>query len=244
MRHIDLNADLGEGMGDDAAMLDVVTSANVACGGHAGDADTMRATLVRAMARRVTIGAHPGYADRENFGRKVILMEPVAISTMVAAQVRALRDVADQSGATVAYVKPHGALANLAAADAVVAQAILDATDLPILAISGTVLEQMARAQGRVVYSEIFADRAYLANGQLVPRVRSDAMIHDADVAAKRVLSFLETGLMPVVDGPPIPLKAHSICVHGDTPGAVAMARHLRAELVAAGHHLAPFAGG
>ena len=171
MHSIDLNADLGEGVGDDVAMLAVVTSANVACGGHAGDAATMRATLVEAMARGVSIGAHPGYADRDSFGRRLIPMTPDAITAMVKTQIAALRDVAGQVGATVAYVKPHGALANLAAADAVVAQAILDATPgMAVLAISGTTLEHVARAAGRMVYSEIFADRAYLATGHLVPR--------------------------------------------------------------------------
>lgn len=241
MRRIDLNADLGEGMGDDVAMLGAVTSANVACGGHAGDADIMRAALIAAMARGVTIGAHPGYADRANFGRVVVPMTPAAVTAMVAGQVAALMAVAKNVGATVAYVKPHGALANLAAVDAVVAQAILAATDLPILAISGTVLEQEARAAGRLVFSEIFADRAYVSSGHLAPRSRDDAMIHDADIAANRLLSFMATGLMPVVDGAPIALQAHSICVHGDSPGGVALAHRLRVALHDADIALAPF---
>lgn len=242
MHRIDLNADLGEGVGDDVALLGVVTSANVACGGHAGDAVTMRATLTEAVARGVTVGAHPGYADRAGFGRRVIPMNAEAITAMVAEQVAALQEMAGQVGATVAYVKPHGALANLAAADGHVARAILAATPgIPILAISGTVLEQVARASGRLVFSEVFADRAYLSNGQLVPRTRNDAMIHDADTAAKRLVSFLKTGLMPVLDGDPIRLKAQSVCVHGDSPGAVAMAQHLRDRLQAEGMHLTPF---
>jgi 5-oxoprolinase (ATP-hydrolysing) subunit A len=244
MRRIDLNADLGEGMGDDAAMLALVTSANVACGGHAGNADTMRTTLLQAKAQGVTIGAHPGYADRENFGRIIIPMATADITTMVAAQLATLQTIATETGTRVAYVKPHGALANLAAADGPVAQAILDATaDMPLLAISGTVLEQLACAAGRTVFSEVFADRAYLRTGHLVPRTRPDAMIHDPEFAAKRLLSLLKTGLMPVVDGDPIPLRAQSICVHGDSPGAVAMARHVRATLTAAGLRLAPFMG-
>jgi 5-oxoprolinase (ATP-hydrolysing) subunit A len=241
MRRIDLNADLGEGMGDDAAMLCIVTSAQVACGGHAGDAATMRATVSGAMARSVMIGAHPGYADRANFGRVVVQMEPHNITAMVKGQIRTLQDIAGEAGGKVAYVKPHGALANLAAADEAVARAILAATDLPFLAISGTVLEQQARAAKRLVFSEIFADRAYLPNGQLVPRTRDDAMIHDADTATHRLISFMETGLMPVVGGAPIALQADSICIHGDSPHAVTMARTLRAALTQAGITLAPF---
>jgi Uncharacterized proteins, homologs of lactam utilization protein B len=251
---IDLNADLGEGygpwsMGEDAAMLGVVTSANVACGGHAGDPETMFRTACLAVERGVSIGAHPGYADREGFGRRIIPMAPAEIGRMVAAQIGALQAVAALAGTQVGYVKPHGALGNLAAADAGVAASIAGAvaklpSPLPILAISGTALEEAGRAAGLVVFSEIFADRAYLPNGQLVPRSRPDAMIDDAGAAAERLIGFLESGLMPVVDGSPIPLAAHSICVHGDSPGAVAMARRIRADLEGHGLVLAPFLAG
>lgn len=248
---IDLNADLGEGfgpwrMGDDAAMLDIVTSANIACGGHASDPETMFDTLRLAAARGVAVGAHPGYPDREGFGRRVIPMAPAEVGRMIAAQVGALAGVAALAGARVAYVKPHGALGNLAADDVAVAQAIAQAVaaigGLGMLAISGTALEDAARAAGLPVWSEVFADRAYLSTGRLVPRSRPDAMIHDADAAAERLLRLLETGLMPVVDGPPIRLAAQSICVHGDSPGAVAMARAVRIRLEGAGVTLRPFA--
>jgi len=248
---MDLNSDLGEGfgpwsMGDDAAMLGVVTSANIACGGHASDPDTMFATLRMAAERGVVIGAHPGYADPLGFGRRVIPMEPVEIARMVAAQVGALQGVAALAGAKVAYVKAHGALANLAADRREVADAIASAVKalpwgLALLAISGTELEAAGRAAGLPTYSEIFADRAYLPNGRLVPRTRPDAMVHGAKAAAERLIGFLETGLMPVVGGDPIPLAAQSICVHGDSPDAVAMAREIRARLQAAGVVLAPF---
>jgi UPF0271 protein len=233
-------------MGDDAAMLGVVTSANIACGGHASDPDTMFATLRMAAERGVVIGAHPGYADPLGFGRRVIPMEPVEIARMVAAQVGALQGVAALAGAKVAYVKAHGALANLAADLREVADAIASAVkalpgDLAILAISGTELEAAGRAAGLPTYSEIFADRAYLPNGRLVPRSRPDAMVHGAKAAAERLIGFLDTGLMPVVGGDPIPLAAQSICVHGDSPDAVAMAREIRARLQAAGVVLAPF---
>lgn len=248
---IDLNSDLGEAfgpwpMGHDAEMLGIVTSANIACGGHAGDPDTMFATLRQAAENGVNIGAHPGYADLQGFGRRVIPMELPAITRMVAAQVGALIGVAAVAGARVAYVKAHGALANLAAdrravADAVAAAVAAVDPGLALLAISGTQLEVAGRAAGLRVFSEIFADRAYQPNGQLVPRGQPGAVIHDAGVAADRLLAFLDSGLMPVVGGDPIPLAAQSICVHGDTPGAVAMARHIKQRLRAAGHSLAPF---
>lgn len=255
MRTIDLNSDLGEGygpwsMGDDAALMQVVTSANIACGGHAGDPETMFVTLRRAVDCGVTVGAHPGYQDRAGFGRRVIPMAPGEIGRMVAAQVGALQGVAALAGARVAYVKPHGALANLAADDAEVAGAIVRAVaalpgGLAVLAISGTALEQAARAEGLAVFSEIFADRGYLANGRLVPRSQPGAMIHDADAACDRLLRFLDSGLMPVADGgAPIRLEAHSICVHGDGPAALAMAQGLRARLTAAGVVLRPFVAG
>lgn len=250
-RQIDLNSDLGEAygpwkMGEDAEMLGIVTSANIACGGHAGDPETMFATLQEARTRRVSIGAHPGYADRAGFGRRVIPMAVPEIERMVAAQVGALMGVAALAGVAVAYVKPHGALANLAARDRAVADAIARAVaavsrDLAVLAISGTALEPAAAACGLAVFSEIFADRAYQPNGQLVPRGLPGAMIADAAVAAARLVGFLASGLMPVLDGPPIRLAAHSICVHGDSAGAVAMARQVRAALERAGVSIAPF---
>ena len=251
MPQIDINSDLGEGfgpwrMGSDALILDLVTSANVACGGHAGDPDTMLETLKLAAARGVSVGAHPGYADPLGFGRRVIPMEPAAIANMVAAQTGALIAVAALAGVRVGYVKPHGALANLAAdrrdvAAAIVAAVAAQPGRLAVLAISGTELETEARARGVPVFSEIFADRAYLSTGRLVPRTRPDAMLHDPAEAAARLLRFIDTGLMPVVDGPPIPLAAHSVCIHGDSPEAVQTARLLRETLTARGVTLAPF---
>ncbi len=251
MTQIDLNSDLGESygpwaMGDDAAMLAIVTSANIACGGHAGDPETMHRTLALAAKHGVRVGAHPGYADREGFGRRIIPMTPDEIARMVVAQTGSLAALARLAGTAVAYVKPHGALGNLAADDRPIAEAIVAALarafpDLAILAISGTELEQAARAANRPVYSEIFADRGYLPTGRLVPRSQPQAMIHDPAEAANRLLVFLESGLMPTIGGPPIPLAAQSICVHGDSPGAVEMARHIRTRLAAEGVTLAPF---
>lgn len=254
IRSIDLNSDLGESygpwpMGDDEAMLSIVTSANVACGGHASDPETMFRTLTLARERGVVVGAHPGYADREGFGRRIIPMTPAEIGRMVAAQIGALQALAALAGTTVRYVKPHGALGNLAADDRTVAEAITAAVraispDLVFLAISGTELEHAARAAGAQVVSEIFADRGYLSTGRLVPRSRPDAMIHDAKAATDRLLAFLDSGLMPVVDGDPIRLAAQSVCVHGDGPVAVAMAGEIRARLSAAGVVIAPFLKG
>ncbi len=245
---IDLNSDLGEGfgpwaMGDDEAILQVVTSANIACGGHAGDPETMFRTLSLAAERGVMVGAHPGYADPMGFGRRIIPMSPPEIARMVAAQIGALAGVSALAGVAVRYVKPHGALGNLAADDRAVAEAILTAVPegMAVLAISGTELELAARAAGITVYSEIFADRAYLPNGRLVPRSRAGAVLHDADEAANRLIGFLDSGMMPVIGGDPIPLAAQSICVHGDSAGALTMSQVIRARLQAAGITVAPF---
>ncbi|UWQ94504.1 LamB/YcsF family protein [Rhodobacteraceae bacterium M385] len=250
-RRIDLNSDLGESfgpwsMGDDATMLRIVTSANIACGGHASDPETMFQTLVSARENGVSIGAHPGYNDREGFGRRVIPMAPAEISRLVAAQIGALQGVAALAGAPVSYVKAHGALANLSARDRTVADAIVSAVaaidpTLPVLAISGTQTEQAARAAGQPVFSEVFADRGYLSTGELVPRGQKGAMIHDAEFAADRLLELLETGHMPVIDGAPIALDAHSICVHGDSPGAVTMASTIRTRLESQGIEIKSF---
>ena len=238
---IDLNSDLGEGfgpwrMGDDAAILAVVTSANIACGGHAGDPATMFETLDLAKKRGVIAGAHPGFADREGFGRRLIPLTMKEVEQLVATQVGALMGAAALAGSAIRYVKPHGALGNWAAQDRGVADAISRAVRalspvLPVLAISGTELEFAAAAHGLPVFSEIFADRGYLPNGRLVPRTSPGAMIDNPHEAAERLVSFLSSGLMPTVGEDAIPLQAHSICVHGDTGGALEMARHIRATL-------------
>jgi len=250
-RDIDLNSDLGEGfgpwrMGDDAAILRLVTSANIACGGHAGDPATMVDTLTLARERCVVAGAHPGFADREGFGRRLIPLTMREVEQLVATQVGALMGAAALAGTTVRYVKPHGALGNWAADERSVADAVVRATralsgDLAILAISGTELELAAREAGIPMFSEIFADRGYLKTGRLVPRKREGAMIHDADAAARRLVEFLATGLMPTIDGAPIKLEAHSICVHGDSAGALEMASHVRIAIEAAGFRIGAF---
>lgn len=251
MRTIDLNADLGEGfgpwsMGDDAAMLAIVTSANVACGGHASDPETMFRTLTEAKQRGVVTGAHPSYPDKEGFGRRRLPFTPSEIERFTAAQVGALMAIGALVGQPISYVKPHGALANVAAVEREVAEAIARAVrsvapKLAILAISGTMLERVANAEGIATYSEIFADRGYSPAGTLIPRSEPGAMIHDPVAATARLLGFLESRMMPSVGGAPVALEADSICIHGDSPGAVAMARHIRASLEARGLGIASF---
>ncbi len=252
MLSIDLNADLGEGfgpwtMGDDAAMLDVVSSANVACGGHASDPETMFRTLTLAKARGVVTGAHPSYPDKEGFGRRRLPFAPAEIERFLAAQTGALMAIGALVGQPIAYVKPHGALGNVASEDRAVAAAIVRAVravdgGLSILAISGTVLETVARESGVAVFSEIFADRGYTPAGNLVPRSEPGAMIHDPEQATQRLLAFLDSGAMPTVGGASVALAAQSVCIHGDSPAAVAMARHVRAALGDRGIAVAPFA--
>lgn len=248
---VDLNSDLGESfgpwrMGDDAAILDIVTSANIACGGHASDPATMVETLTLATERGVVAGAHPGFADREGFGRRLIPLTPTEIEQLVATQIGALMGAAALAGTTVRYVKPHGALGNHAAADRPAAEAVIRAAraisaDIAILAMAGSELETAGREAGMTVFSEIFADRGYLATGRLVPRSREGALIHDPDEAGRRLVEFFSTGLMPTIDGDPVAFEGHSICVHGDSPGAVAMARDVRAALEDAGMKVEPF---
>lgn len=241
---IDLNSDLGEGfgpwrMGDDAAMLSIVTSANVACGGHASDPETMFQTLKLARDRSVVVGAHPGYPDLLGFGRRRLPYSPAEIERFLAAQIGALIGVAALAGIKVRYVKAHGALANAGADDRPIADAIVRSVkafgDLAILAISGTELEHAARNADLPAYSEIFADRAYTSRGRLVPRDNPKAMIEDPSEAAERLIGFFQTGLMPTIDGPPVALAAHSICVHSDTPGAAQIAQRLKSALAQSG---------
>lgn len=233
-------------MGDDAALLKVVSSANLACGGHAGDPSTMVRVAEMARANGVVIGAHPGFADRQGFGRRVIPLTMDEVAELVATQVGAMIGAAALSGARVAYVKPHGALANWAAAKVEVAEAIARAVralpgDLAVLAISGTALETVCLDQGVEVYSEVFADRGYQPNGQLVPRSQPGALIENPSEAVERLVGFLRSGQMPCVGGGSVTLRAHSICVHGDTRGALAMAQAVRTGIESAGFAIAPF---
>ena len=251
MPTIDLNADLGEGfgcwrIGDDRALMKIVTSANVACGGHAGDPETMYETATMARQYNVAIGAHPGFADKEGFGRRRLLLSAKEIERLVATQVGALIGAAALTGAVVAYVKPHGALANWAAENAEIAGAIINAVKavdpaLAILAISGTDLDRTARKLGVATYSEIYADRAYDKNGHLVSRHLPGAVIHHEAEILNRLRSFIDSGKMHTVEGHRIDLQAHSVCIHGDTPGAIEIARSVRVLLEDAGWAVKPF---
>jgi UPF0271 protein len=251
IRSIDLNSDLGEGygpwrMGDDAAMLDLVTSANIACGGHASDPETMFETLTAARDRGVVVGAHPGYPDREGFGRRQLPYSAAECERFIAAQIGALCGVAALVGTRVAYVKAHGALANVACDDREIAGAVARATAavdrwLPVLAISGTELESVARDMGLSVFSEVFADRGYRPDGRLISRTHPEALLKDENRVTGRMIEFLRTGIMPSVEGTPIALQAHSICLHGDSPGAVRLAQHLREGLLREGVAIRPF---
>lgn len=252
-RRIDLNADLGEGfgpyaMGDDAALLALVTSANVACGFHAGDPSIMVATAAAARARGVAIGAHPGFQDLRGFGRRVIAESEAEIEASVAYQIGALAACAALAGHRVTHVKAHGALANLSNADAAVARALARAVravdpNLPLVVMPGLAAERAAEEAGLAVVREIYADRAYADDGQLCARSLPGAVIHDAAEIAARVLRMAEEGAVFTLSGRRIAVPIDTVCVHGDTPGAVAAARAVRASLEAAGFSVAGFAG-
>lgn len=252
MTEIDLNSDLGEGfgpwrMGDDAAMLAVVTSGNIACGFHAGDPSGILRTLQEAAHRNVAVGAHVGYPDLVGFGRR--RMEPSSdeLTADCIYQIGALQGLARAAGTVVRYVKPHGALYNTMAhdmrqADAVIAA--IRATDpgLALLALSGAPVVARARAAGLRVICEAFADRAYNPDGTLVGREHPGAVLHDpADISA-RMVRLVRDGVVTALDGTPVRLEAQSICVHGDSPAAVAIATRLRADLLAAGIRPGAFA--
>jgi len=248
---IDLNADLGESfgtwvLGDDEAMLDVVTSANVACGFHAGDATTIRRTVAAAAERGVVVGAQVGYRDLAGFGRRRIDMDAADLTADVLYQLGALEAMCRVAGTRVAYVKPHGALYTTAAVDEVQAGAVVDAVaaydpSLPLLGQPGSVLLQVASSAGLPVVGEAFADRGYAADGRLVPRSHPQALLHDPDEVAERVLRIASEGTLLAVDGTLIAVPARSVCTHGDTPGAVGLARAVRAKLEAAGVTITPF---
>ena len=248
---IDLNSDLGEGfgawtLGDDDALLDLVTSANVACGFHAGDPTIMRRVCHRAAGRGVAIGAQVGYRDLAGFGRRAIDVEPEDLIADVIYQLGALDGFARAAGSVVSYVKPHGALYNTVVADVDQAAAVVTAVrlydpSLPLLGLPGSQLLEQARTAGQPVVQEAFADRAYTAAGHLVSRRRPGAVLHDPAQIAERCVRMAVDGFVIAEDGSRLDLTPESLCVHGDTPDAVAVARLVRSELLAAGVTLRPF---
>lgn len=253
MTTIDLNSDLGEGygawqMGDDAAMLDIVSSANVACGFHAGDPRGLMATLEQAAARGVAVGAHVSYPDRVGFGRRNMDVAPDELRADVIYQIGALQGLARAAGTRVTYVKPHGALYNTIAQDAGQGDAVIAAIraidpDLVLMGLAGAPILDRARAAGLRVVAEAFADRAYTPEGALVSRRQAGAVLHDPETVAARMVQLATTGVIQAVDGSDLHLQADSICVHGDSPGAVQMAAQIRQALLAKGVTIAAFAG-
>jgi UPF0271 protein len=250
---VDLNSDLGEGfgrwaLGDDEALLDVVTSANVACGFHAGDPVILRRVCGHAAAAGVAIGAQVSYRDLAGFGRRFVDVEPHELTQDVLYQIGALEAFARVAGARVRYVKPHGALYNAVVgheeqAAAVVRAVVEYSPDLPVLGLPGSAFLRLAAEAGLRVVAEAFADRAYTPDGTLVPRREPRAILHDADEIAGRCLAMATGEPIADVSGSSLLLRPDSICVHGDTPGAVAIARRVRAVLADAGIALTPFAG-
>jgi len=249
---IDLNSDLGEsfgawGMGDDTAMLDVVSSANVACGFHAGDPAGILKTLRAARERGIAVGAHVGYRDLVGFGRRNMDPSSEELIGDVIYQIGALKGLAAAAGTSVTYVKPHAALNNTIPIDARQADDVITAilsvdSSLVLVALAGSPLIERARAAGLAVVAEAFADRAYNSDGNLVSRREKGAVLHDSDLVAERMLRMVTDGVVEAIDGTPTRVEAQTICVHGDSRGAVAMARQLRVVLEKAGIAIRPFA--
>lgn len=248
---IDLNADLGESfgrwtLGDDDAMLEVVSSANVACGFHAGDASVLRHSCEQAAARGVAIGAQVGYRDLAGFGRRFIEMDPAELTDDVIYQIGALEGFAKVAGTRVRYVKPHGALYNAIVhheeqAAAVVSAVLQYDRKLPVLGLPGSAWLRLAAEAGLATIGEAFADRAYTPEGTLVPRREEGAVLHDPRAIARRCVRMATEGVVEATDGSTVATPAGSLCVHGDSPGAVEIAREVRAQLAAADMEIAPF---
>ena len=251
MTAIDLNSDLGESygawrMGDDKAMLAVVSSANVACGFHAGDATGILATVRAAAEQGVCIGAHVSYPDRVGFGRRDMDIAAADLTADVIYQIGALQGLAAAAGTRVRYVKPHGALYNRIAVDAKQGAAVINAIKaidptLVLLGLANAPILEQARRAGLEAVAEAFADRAYTPAGQLVSRREPGAVLHDVGLITRRMLRLAAEGVIEAIDGSSIRLSAQSICVHGDSPGAVTIAREVRRALEANGIGIRPF---
>ena len=248
---VDLNSDMGEGfgpwrMGDDAALLDVITSANIACGFHAGDPDVMAETMRLAAKNGVGIGAHPGFADLKGFGRRRLNIGAEELGNMIAYQLGAAEGMARSVGANIRHFKLHGALANMCAEDATLAKTCYSAalrvnSEIILMVLAETAQQAVVQELGANWAGEIFADRAYEDDATLVDRSKAGAVLHDADMAAERILNMLREDAIIAESGKRIPAKIDTICLHGDTPEAVEMARALRTKLSAAGVTLTQF---
>jgi 5-oxoprolinase (ATP-hydrolysing) subunit A len=248
---VDLNADMGESfgrwrLGDDSGLLSVVTSANIACGFHAGDPATLVSTCQGAVERGVAIGAHVGYRDIAGFGRRFIDMGPDDLFADVLYQIGALDGIARAQGGRVAYVKPHGALYNAVVHHTEQARAVVRAVvafdqDLALLGLPGSVLLDVGASQGLRTVREAFADRAYSADGTLVPRRDPESVLHDPEQVSARTVRMVTDRRITAIDGTELTLEADSICVHGDSPDAVTVAAAVRRGLESAGVVLTPF---
>jgi UPF0271 protein len=233
---VDLNADLGEGSGHDAELFDLISSANIATGFHAGEPVSIFDSICAAKEKGVAVGAHPSFADRENFGRKEIDVPIPELFAQLVYQIGAFQALALAANARPNHVKPHGALYNMAVRDEKMAEAIAHAIvavdpSLILFAPANSAMERAGSKAGLKIAREIFADRNYLNDGWLVPRTRPDALLHDPKQAAERVLRMLREGKVRSVEGRDVQVRGESICVHGDTPGAVEFARELRMQL-------------
>lgn len=247
---INLNADLGESfgawnMGDDASLLQIVKSANIACGFHAGDPTVMQETVRHAIAQGVSIGAHPSYPDLQGFGRRVLQMSAKDLEATLLYQIGALQAIAAAEGGRVTHVKPHGALHNVACADVAVASTVVKALhkldpSMILLAPAYSILAKAAEDAGQPVRYEVFADRTYMDDGQLTPRSQKGAVIHDSDTCVAHVLQMLKANAIVTTNGVHLPCRIDSICVHGDGAEAVATARAVRLALEASGYSLQP----
>lgn len=242
---VDLNGDVGEGIGQDAELIPQLTSANIACGGHAGDAATMRQTVALARAHGVAVGAHPSFPDRDGFGRRALPLPPHEVEASVSAQIGELAAIAASQQVPLRHVKPHGALYNMAARDARLADAIARAVaavdpTLVLVGLAGSALVEAGARAGLQTANEGFADRAYTPAGTLVPRDEPGAVIHDPALVAARAVAMVRERAVTAIDGSRVALTVDTICVHGDTPGAAALARALREALVRAGVEMAP----
>lgn len=251
--HVDLNGDVGESSaswpaGHDALLMPALTSASIACGFHAGNPSIMRHTVVLARAHGVAVGAHPSLPDVEGFGRREMPCSAAEVEDMVVYQVGALAAIAAHEGVRLSHVKPHGALYNMAARDASLADAIARAVAavdpaLVLFGLSGSHLITAARRAGLRAAAEVFADRAYRSDGSLVPRSEAGAVLHDDTAVVDRAVEMVTGGGVTAIDGTRVPLEVDTICVHGDTPGAAALARRVRAALVSAGVAVRAYAG-
>jgi UPF0271 protein len=253
MKRVDLNCDMGElpqaiSDGTQESLLPSLTSVSIACGGHAGDAQTMRATIEQALRWKLDIGAHPGYPDRENFGRLELQLSPDAIADSVFEQVRALAEVAAECGTRVTHVKPHGALYNQAARNRIIAQAIADGVarwsrDFALVGLAGSLMLEVFREAGFRVAAEAFADRRYEADGALRSRKFADALLRNPAEAGQQALRIVERGTVIAHGGTEIAANAQTICIHGDTPGAAEIAATVANTLRRAGVRLMPLSG-